>query len=84
LTRFAIIRAIGPRVKKWRIGDIVAVSYVAGTELYAPAVGFRHDGHKICTENNVLFKIKDKKKRVSCLRRVFEWLRRVFKIVDKE
>ena len=61
LTRFGRVMAIGPNVKKWKVGDIVAVAYVTGTELYAPAFGFYNpDSHKILPEDGVLFKVEDK------------------------
>lgn len=60
LTRFGKVRATGPTCKLYEVGDIVAITWVTGTELYAPAVGLRHDGHKILPENHVLFKVEDK------------------------
>jgi len=61
LTRFAKVIAVGPGVTKWKVGDVVAVAYITGTELYAPAFGFHsRDTHKILPEDGVLFKVEDK------------------------
>ena len=61
LTRFAKVMATGPQATKWEVGDIVAVAYITGTELYAPAFGFySKDTHKILPEDGVLFKVEDK------------------------
>ena len=61
LTRFAKVMAIGPGVTKWKVGEVVAVAYITGTELYAPAFGFySQDTHKILPEDGVLFKVEDK------------------------
>jgi len=60
LTRFARVRATGPDVKKYKVGDIVGVPYMTGSWLYAPAFGWRDERHKICTEDGVWFKVIDK------------------------
>ena len=60
LTRFARVKAVGPDVKKYEVGDIVGVPYMTGSWLYAPAFGWRDERHKICTEDGVWFKVTDK------------------------
>ena len=63
LTRFAIVRAIGPDVEAhghYKVGDIVGVPYMTGSWLYAPAFGWYDERHKICTEDGVWFKVTDK------------------------
>lgn len=61
-TRFGIVTATGPEVeeKDVKVGDIVAIQFHVGSQLNAPAFGFRDKSHVICTKNNIMFFLRDK------------------------
>ena len=58
-TRIGTVLATGDKVKLFKAGDKILVSYFAGIHLHLPTEGIMNDTHRILTENEVLAKVED-------------------------
>lgn len=56
-TRIGTVMAIGPLVKNTKVGDRVAMAAWAGSYINIPAMDYRDERHKICTEREIQFQV---------------------------
>lgn len=58
-TRVAEVKAIGEDVKKFKVGDLVLVSFYTGAWLHLVKHDMTDERNRICTESEIIAKIKD-------------------------